>query len=248
MDEAQKFISVFVPVYNGEKYLRDCLNAILNQNLPKGYSLEVLVTDSGSKDGSVKIAQSFGDAITFDQIPNADFGHGKTRQHAAEIAKGEYILFLTQDAIPANNNWLLNMIEPFYLSDKVGCVYGRQIPRPFAVPTIKREVASVFSNFGTSGSINIQRAHSLIDGALVSAQNGFFSDVNSAIRKDLHKKIPFRDVPYAEDQALAEDMQAAGYLKAYAPDGAVAHSNDYTAKEYLYRTFDEYCGLINTLN
>lgn len=241
-----KYISVFIPVYNGEKYLAECINSILAQELPDGYMLELLVTDSGSKDKSVEIIQSFGEQVTFNQIPNTEFGHGKTRQQAAERAKGEYILFITQDATPRTSRWILDMIEPFYISDRIGCVFGRQIPRPYAAPTIKREVSGVFNVFGAENSIVLHNKRSLTGKGAHTDYNYFFSDVNSAIRRDLIHQIPFRDVKYAEDMALAEDMEAAGYIKAYSPRGAVWHSNEYTAGEYYHRKFDEFLGLQNS--
>lgn len=241
---SKKIVSVFIPTYNGEKYMGECINAVLSQKLPPNFSLELIIIDSGSKDTTVEIIKAYGDKINFLQIPNSEFGHGKTRSRAAHMAKGDFILFITQDATPASDRWLINMIEPFFLSDKVGCVFGRQVPRAFSVPTIKREVATVFGNIGAPDSIMIHRHKSLVDSKKTNALNAFFSDANSAVRRDLLVgAVPFRDLPYSEDQALAEDMQNKGYLKAYSPLGAVWHSNEYTAKEYYHRKFDEYIGL-----
>lgn len=248
MSTTQKYITVFVPTYNGGNYIRPLIDAVLAQELPSEHKLELMITDSGSKDDSVETILSYGDKINFKQIPNEEYGHGKTRQQAAKEAKGDYILFLSQDATPASDRWLINMIEPFFVSEKVGCVFGRQIPRPFAVPTIKREVAGVFGALGAPDSIVLHRYRSLVDAYHTNDLNSFFSDVNSAIRKDLVNTVPFRDLAYAEDQALAEDMQNAGYLKAYSPSGAVWHSNEYSPKEYYHRKFDEYAGLIESVN
>jgi rhamnosyltransferase len=246
---SNKYISVFIPTYNGEKYIAESIEAILHQELPSGYSLELLIIDSGSKDNTVNIIkENYLDKLTFIEIPNEEYGHGKTRQRAAEMAKGDFILFLSQDATPSHYRWIKSMIEPFYLSDKVGCVFGRQIPRIDAVPTIKREVSTVFGQFGAPDAITLHREKSLVDNQTVNALNTFFSDVNSAIRKDLVKIIPFRDVKYAEDQALAEDMQNAGYLKAYSVQGSVWHSNEYSVKEFHLRKFDEYIGLQESVN
>jgi rhamnosyltransferase len=204
-----------------------------------------MVTDSGSSDRTMEILRTYADKgkLILDEIPNSEFGHGKTRQRAAEKARGEYILMLSQDATPSHYRWIINMIEPFQISPKVGCVFGRQVPRPHAVPTIKREVAGVFGGLGAPDALVLHREKSLVDGQAVNPLNYFFSDVNSAIRKDLIHKVPYQDLKYAEDQALAQDMQNAGYLKAYAPAGSVWHSNTYTAKEYYHRKFDEYIGL-----
>lgn len=240
-----KFITVFIPTYNGEKYIGEIIESVIHQELPKGYNLELLITDSGSTDRTVDIIKNnYKKHVLFTKIPNSEYGHGKTRQVAAQNARGEFILFLTQDATPSHYRWLISMVEPFFLSSQVGCVFGRQVPRPFSVPTIKREVATVFGGIGAPDAIVIHRHKSLVDGGKTNELNAFFSDANSAVRRSLLiGEVPFRDLPYSEDQALAEDMQKKGYLKAYSPLGAVWHSNEYTAKEYYHRKFDEYIGL-----
>lgn len=239
-----KYITVFIPTFNGEPYLAECIEAILHQELPAGYSLELLVTDSGSTDSTLDILEKYKDKLILDQIPNSQFSHGGTRQRAAEMAKGEFILFLSQDATPSHYRWLINMIEPFYLDERIGCVFGRQIPRQNAAPTIKREVAGVFGGLGTPDTIAVHRHKSLVDNKDTATLNTFFSDVNSAVRRDLLVgPVPFRKLKYAEDQALAEDMLNHGYFKAYSPQGSVWHSNEYTAKQYFHRKFDEWIGL-----
>lgn len=246
---SSKYISVFIPVYNGERYLAECLEAILNQDLPKGYSLELLIIDSGSTDKSLDIIHAYKDKLTLLEIPNIQFSHGGTRQKAAEMAKGEFILFLSQDATPSNYRWIINMIEPFFLDNRIGCVFGRQVPRPNAAVTIKREVSTVFAGIAPPDSISIQRSRSLVDNEEVAPISTFFSDVNSAVRRELLiSDVPFRNVNYAEDQALAEDMIKHGYLKAYTPIGTVWHSNEYTPTQYFHRKFDEYIGLQDSVN
>jgi len=246
---SNKTISVFIPTYNGEKYIASTLDSLINQNLPTGYKLEILVTDSGSKDKTLDILEAYRKYIALDIIPNKDFGHGKTRQRAAEKAKGDFILYLTQDATPTSLNWIIDMLEPFYISNAVGCVYGRQIPRPDVAPTIKREVSEVFNRFGPEDAMMIHRKFSLIDGAETQSSNNFLSDVNAAYRKDiLIGEIPFRDLSYSEDQAIAQDILNNKLLKAYSARGAVWHSNEYTATEYFHRKFDEYIGLQDSID
>lgn len=243
-NSSSKLISVFIPTFNGEKYLAETIEAVLAQDLPKGYELELLVTDSGSTDGTLSILEHYRDSLKLTKIPNSEFGHGKTRSQAARKAKGEFVLFLSQDATPTNYRWVISMLEPFFLSDKVGCVFGKQTPRPDVAASIKREVSSVFGAIGAMDSLVIHRDKSLVDEKATNPINTFFSDVNSAARRDLLVgKVPFRDVQYAEDQALAEDMQRAGYMKAYSPLGEVWHSNEYGVRDYYRRKFDEYIGL-----
>lgn len=233
-----KDATIVIPTYNGAEFMREVLDAILGQH--SKYSFEVLVIDSGSSDETVEIVRSYPE-VRLHQIPNSEFGHGKTRNLGVELAKGAYVIFLTQDATPSHDQWLDYMIEPFLISEKVGCVFGRQIPRAHCFLTLKREVDMVFKSFGDDGSIMLQRKTPLTD--QLGITNNFLSDVNSAVRKSAWKKVPFRDVNYSEDQALGIDMLEAGYFKAYAPLGSVNHSHDYPLKKYFRRKFDEYVGL-----
>ena len=49
-------VSVIIPVYNAEKYLRDCLEGVINQTLT---SLEIICVDDGSADGTAKILEEY---------------------------------------------------------------------------------------------------------------------------------------------------------------------------------------------
>lgn len=242
-----KYISVCIPTFNGEKYIQSTIEMVFKQKLPKGMSLDFIIIDSGSIDGTVDIIKKY-DKINFFQISNMEFGHGKTRQFAVIKSKGEYVLFLTQDATPISDRWALNMIEPFYLNNNIACVYGRQIPRQDACATIKREVSEVFNSLGRPNTIVVDKPFSLIDNNMDYEIDSFFSDVNSAVRRDIvNNIIPFRDLKYSEDRALAKDIQEDKFFKAYAPSGSVYHSNEYDVRGFYYRKYEEYRGLYNSV-
>ena len=231
-------VTIVIPTYNGEEFMDELLTAIRGQK--SRYSYETLVIDSGSSDATIDIVGKFPE-VRLHRIPNTEFGHGKTRNLGAQMADSTFVVYLTQDAVPSHDQWLEYMIEPFSISDKVGCVFGRQIPRPHCFLTLKREVAQVFKSFGDDGSIALQRKSDLT--AALGITNNFLSDVNSAVRKSIWQEIPFQDVNYSEDQALGIDMLNAGYYKAYSPLGSVMHSHDYPLQKYFKRKFDEYVGL-----
>lgn len=238
--------SIAIPTFNGQEYLEDLLIAALEQECSFNY--EIIVIDSGSTDRTLEILEKFHKDVLLHKIPNSEFGHGKTRNLAAKNAKGEFIVYLSQDAVPAHNKWLESMIEPFYLSPKVFCVVGKQNPRPFCDATTKREVSSVFSSLGPDHSLMVHRGSSLLTNNDLPQKLTFFSDVNSAVRlKYLLEKIPYRDVEYSEDQILGKDVLDAGYLKVYAPHGTVWHSNEYPLGRYFNRRFDEYLAMKKVL-
>jgi rhamnosyltransferase len=117
-------VTIAIPTFNAQEYLRELLESVFTQKTKR--SVEVLVIDSGSSDQTLEILKDY-PKVRLHQIPNSEFGHGRTRNLAVELAQGEYILFLTQDATPAHKYWLEAMVEPFVISDKVAAIVGKQI-------------------------------------------------------------------------------------------------------------------------
>lgn len=91
--EQWPLVSVVVPVYNGEKYIEDCLRSILEQDYP---ALEVIVVDDGSSDGTEARVRGLGDArVQFHRQANS--GSAVARNRGVELAQGEYIAFNDSD-------------------------------------------------------------------------------------------------------------------------------------------------------
>jgi rhamnosyltransferase len=228
--------TVIIPTLNGERYLERLLDSLERQDFPG--RVEVLVIDSGSTDRTLDIVRSR-PAVRLHEIPNSEFGHGKTRNLAARLARGRLLAFLTQDAIPLTPGWLSAITAPL---DPAGAdavaVFGKQEPRPGCFPLQKYEIQAVFARFGDALAL-YERGPDAPTAAQLDLL-AFYSDVNSATRRDfLLDVIPFRDLSYSEDMAFARDLIEAGYRKAYAPDAGVEHSNDLTLHEYGKRIFDE---------
>lgn len=85
-------ISCIVPVYNGERYLREALESIFQQTYRP---LEVLVVDDGSTDGTAAVIDSFGDQVCYRWQVNA--GPAAARNLGLSIARGEFVAFLDAD-------------------------------------------------------------------------------------------------------------------------------------------------------
>lgn len=233
--------TVAVLTFNGELYLEQILSAVEGQRLDG--QVEILVIDSGSRDSTLHIVAAHPN-VRLVEIPNEEFGHGKTRNLAAQLANGEFIAFLTHDAIPAHDRWLHELLAPMRdLDASVQAVMGKQIPRAGCFPLLKYEIRSVFSGFGPDFGTSL--FYRFVDEDEVISQElldslSFYSDVNSATRtKFLTGVIAYRDVRYSEDMMFGQDIIEAGLVKAYAPRGAVIHSNDLTLAEYGRRMFDE---------
>ena len=110
---------------------------------------EILIVDSGSSDRTVELARAAGARVV--AIPPEDFNHGRTRNLAAELATGDVLCFLTQDATPAPG-WRAAHLEALRLAADVGASYGPHLPRPGTSPMIARELTDFFEAMATGGS------------------------------------------------------------------------------------------------
>src|SRR5258708_37428118 len=118
-------LSILLLTKDGARDLERLLPLLYGQ---KGVAtFEVIAVDSGSTDGTLDILRRF--PLRLVQIPSETFHHARTRNFAAGLARGEILIFLSQDAIPASEVWLSTMISNFADPD-VGAVYGRQLPKP----------------------------------------------------------------------------------------------------------------------
>jgi len=241
-------VTVAIPVRDGGELLVRTLRALARQTVAH----ELLVCDSGSRDGSVALARAHGARVV--EIEPQKFGHGATRNLLVSEARGERVALLTQDAEPADERWLACLLGGFELAQDVGIVYGPYRPRPQASPAVRRELEGWFGSLSPDGQPRVERLQererALSAGELVRehdwelvGRRGFFTDANACIARAAWERVPFREVAYAEDRLLALDMLRAGYAKAYVPRAAVLHSHDYTALEQLRRSFDEWRGL-----
>jgi rhamnosyltransferase len=136
------------------------------------------------------------------------------------------------------------MIRPFDINEKIIGVTGKQSPRHKCVPLQKYEIQKAFNNLGPDFGTTIFYKDDFMKNPVYYDSVTFYSDVNSAARRDyLIDTIPYRDVPYAEDQFFGRDVIEAGYYKAYASRANVIHSNDLLLREYKNRIFDEVMGM-----
>ncbi len=88
-------ISIIIPVYNAEKYLRKCLDSILSQTFS---DYEVILVDDGSKDSSAAICEEYSlKDERFTLIKKQPSGVSDTRNRALDVVKGEYLCFVDSD-------------------------------------------------------------------------------------------------------------------------------------------------------
>ncbi len=90
-------VSVVIPVYNVERYLKECLDSILGQTLKE---IEIICVDDGSADHSLDILKEYGDRdCRISIMTQENRGASSARNHGADLASGEYLYFMDGDDI-----------------------------------------------------------------------------------------------------------------------------------------------------
>jgi len=219
-------VSVIIPTFQAGEELRDLLAKLWSQSLRPH---EIIVIDSSSKDGTPELAEALGARVI--RIDQADFDHGGTRNLAASLAVGEVLVFMTQDALPADEYLLERLTAPL-ADEHVAHTYARQLPRPDASPLERLARAHNYpSNSRRQDRSSI---------AQLGIKAFFCSNACAAVRRE-----HFRDrggfaspVIFNEDLFMAADSILAGYAVEYVADACVIHSHNYSVLQHFRRMFD----------
>jgi len=228
-------VSLLLLVKNAEPYLEELLTAVFAQRHP--YDLKVVAVDSGSTDATAEILARH--PLRVIQIPPQDFNHGETRNLAAREADpaSKYFVYLSQDALPADEFWLRNLIEPLEDDPVVAGTFSRHAPRPGASPSLARQLTTVWQTGGSERLVKQMPA----DPAEYERDKFFyvyFSNTSSAIRREVWEHVPFRKLDFAEDADWADRVLRAGHKLIYTPDSIVLHSHDYRIIEQFRQNVD----------
>lgn len=102
-------VSIVIPIYNVEKYLRECINSVTSQTYP---NIEIILVDDGSTDNSKAICKEYEQKYSDVKLVIKENG-GLSDARNAGILKstGQYILFLDADDYWDNSNFILDLVE-----------------------------------------------------------------------------------------------------------------------------------------
>ncbi|MBS6609004.1 MAG: glycosyltransferase family 2 protein, partial [Collinsella sp.] len=118
-------ISIIIPTLNAEHEIEALLIALDRQSIQPN---EILVVDSASEDKTIELVQKH-KRVRLLEIDRQDFNHGTTRDMALNESSGDFVCFLTQDAVPVSDDYLKRLVAPMVEDSNIALVSGRQLPK-----------------------------------------------------------------------------------------------------------------------
>jgi len=219
------------------------LERLRQQQLSGG--LEIIIMNSGPYDLS-SLSSKYDCKIL--RIPPEEFNHSRTRNYGAKNAINDYVFFIVDDAIPASNHLLADMISTFESDPRLAAVSARQIPRSDADLMACQAIWGYYYALGLqwdriASSSNFDKLTSI-----QKRQVSQIDDVCSCFRKSILLKYGFNEkIAYAEDLELGVRLIRDGYKIAHSFSSAVIHSHNRQPSYYLRRAYVETKTLTNLL-
>lgn len=219
-------IEVIIPVYKPDREFEKLIFRLKKQTrLPDRIHVINTVADRFP----AKFCEEQGIHVT--HIEKADFDHGGTRDMGMRQSDADIVVFMTQDAVPADRFLIEHLMAPFERED-VGAAYARQLPRKDC-HIIERYTRSF--NYPEKS-----RLKGKADIPVLGIKTFFCSDVCAAYSKKAYEETGGfeKKTIFNEDMILAGHMVEKGYMIAYAADAQVIHSHNYTGLQQFHRNFD----------
>ncbi|MDO8269564.1 MAG: glycosyltransferase family 2 protein [Candidatus Levybacteria bacterium] len=234
--------SVIIPTYNGEKTIGKLLNRLCILGTTH-YSIEIIIIDSSSTDNTSQIVESYQRKtpfIKFVKIKKKDFNHGGTRNLGVKMAKGKYVCFFSQDAVPtAKSDFFKYFLEDFSISKRVVAVFGKQVPHldtPFIQKIEQAKIFNELEKYASRGLViqDIDLPFVKFSADTMLAWYGLFNPF-ACYKKSFLNKNPFSLVVYGEDLIMGKEIIEQKLVKIYDSRCKVIHSHKYNIFEYYKR-------------
>ncbi len=238
-------VSVVIPTWNGGARFLRVLEILDRQDVPGG--LQLVVIDSGSKDGTREAAVAAG-ALLIEQ-DQATFNHGAARNRGIAASSGQVVVLLTQDALPISESFVSGMLKPF-VDAAVDGAYGRQYPLPDADPILKYQLEQWsaardepnlqhFVQADPDASLKLFNELPPLERYLRCA----FDNVASAVRRSSWEQKPFPERNFGEDVAWARRILLDGGTVAFEPTAEVEHSHPISMRREFFRLYRDHKNL-----
>jgi rhamnosyltransferase len=205
--------SIVIRAYNEEKHIGRLLAGIRQQTVR---DVEIVLVDSGSTDGTVPVAESFGARIV--RIPSSEFTFGRSLNLGIQAATRELIVIASAHVYPVYPDWLESLLRPFE-DQKIALTYGKQ-----RGPEIAHFSEQQIYHQWYPASSKPRQA------------TAFCNNANAAIRRILWEKNPYDEtLTGLEDLAWAKWAKEKGYEIAYVAEAEIIHIHQETPQGVFNR-------------
>lgn len=250
-----KFLfSVIIPVRNEEKTIGKLLAML--RKISSHYSTEIIVIDSGSTDSSVSIIKKSANQnpnLKLIEIKKDDFNHGETRNLGVKHARGEYVCFMSGDAIPINGKFYDYFLEDFKVDPRVVAVFGRQIP--FRNTNYFQKLEHL-SRFGRLNNYVNKKGVLVFDIRKPFLELNedtkllwyFIFDTFSCYKWSFLMRNPFQKTTTLEDFLMGKKIIQKKLVKIYDYRATIRHSHSLSLKDYYKQERDQLRVRFNMLN
>ena len=223
-------IEAVIPVYNPDDKFDQLLKRLYSQTMPlkKVHLIHTVTSHTQNLD---RFLEQYGDWIDYKAITPNEFDHGGTTNEGASYVKSEFILFMTQDAVPNDNHLIRNLHRVMETPD-IAVSYARQL-----VDQDANILEQYVRNFNYPDQSKIKSKKDLAE---LGIKTYFCSNVCSLYRKSVYKKAGgfVTQTIFNEDMIMASYIIELGYRIAYVAEATVVHWHDYTLAQQFTRNFD----------
>ena len=216
-------VDIICPLYEAENYILNLNDSLLKQENVNINKIQYVLTKS--KDNSEKILKE--NKLNYILIDKKDFSHSLTREKEAMKSKSDIIVFISQDIVIENTDYLYNLVNPIINGEADAC-YSRQLTKFDNIEKYTRE-----SNYPDKSIIKTKD-----DIEKLGLKTFFFSDASSAVNTKVFKKLNGYDgknLPINEDMYFAYKLIMNGYKIKYCADSVCYHSHNFKLKELYDR-------------
>lgn len=216
-------VDIICPLYEAENYILNLNDSLLKQENVNINKIQYVLTKS--KDNSEKILRE--NKLNYILIDKKDFSHSLTREKEAMKSKSDIIVFISQDIVIENTDYLYNLVNPIINGEADAC-YSRQLTKFDNIEKYTRE-----SNYPDKSIIKTKD-----DIEKLGLKTFFFSDASSAVNAKVFKKLNGYDgknLPINEDMYFAYKLIMNGYKIKYCADSVCYHSHNFKLKELYDR-------------
>jgi len=200
-------VSVVIRTLNEAKFLPQLLDAIGRQEL-EGLTVETIVVDSGSSDGTYELASGRGCRMV--EIAKADFSFGRSLNYGCEAARGQWLVFISGHCVPVGHHWLLDLVAPLR-EGTCSYTYGRQVGRESITRFSEEQLFEKYYPLASE----------------VPQQGFFCNNANSALSKSVWLENRFdEELTGLEDMELAKRLHLKGHKIGYVARSVVEHIHE----------------------